>query len=266
MTISAISPEWSRTSSGHQPLLTLVGAGPGDPELITLKAIKALKAANVVLYDALVDQSLLDYAPTALKIFVGKRSGQHYMPQDAINELIVSSALQHGHVVRLKGGDPFIFGRGQEELEYAAQHGISGTYIPGISSAIAVPGLSGIPLTTRGVNESFWVTTGTTSCGVLSEDIVLAAQSKATVVVLMGMSKLAEIVQIFQQHRYDHLPVAVIQNGSTEKEMSVFGTLSDIEAQVKESGLGAPAIIVLGEVVSKSDSFAGREVAAVELV
>jgi uroporphyrin-III C-methyltransferase len=266
MTITSFSPDWNRTVNGQQPKLTLVGAGPGDPELITLKAIKALKAADVVLYDALIDPVLLDYAPSAMKIFVGKRSGQHYMPQDAINELIVSSAFQYGHIVRLKGGDPFIYGRGQEELEFAALHGIAGTYIPGISSSIAVPGLAGIPLTTRGVNDSFWVTTGTTSCGVLSEDIVLAAQSKATVVVLMGMSKLAEIVQIFSQHRYQHLPVAVIQNGSTEKEMSVFGILSDIEAQVKESGLGAPAIIVLGEVVSRSVLFERAEVQATQWI
>jgi len=230
--------------------LSLVGAGPGDPELITLKAIKALQTADAVLYDALVDPILLDYAPNAVKLFVGKRAGHHYMPQDKINQLIVESAFQYGHVVRLKGGDPFIFGRGQEELEFAAAFDIPSTYVPGISSSIAVPGLAGIPLTTRGTNESFWVTTGTTSCGVLSSDIALAAQSSATVVVLMGIGKLAEIVNIFRQHRGADLPVAIIQNGSRENEASVFGTLANIEERMTEEGIGAPAIIVLGEVVS----------------
>lgn len=240
----------SRKTIGNEPRLSLVGAGPGDPELITLKAINALKTADAVLYDALVDPALLDYAPNAVRLFVGKRAGQHYLAQEKINQLIVESAFQYGHVVRLKGGDPFIFGRGQEELEYAAAFDIPTTYIPGISSSIAVPGLAGIPLTTRGTNESFWVTTGTTSCGVLSSDIPLAAQSTATVVVLMGIGKLAEIVEIFRQHRGSDLPVAIIQNGSRENEASVFGTLIDIQELMTKGGIGAPAIIVLGEAVS----------------
>lgn len=252
MTTSVFSTNWLLAASGKAPRLTLVGAGPGDPELITLKAIKALQAADVVLYDALVDPVLLEYAPQAKHLFVGKRAGHHYMPQDAINELIVTSAMQYGHVVRLKGGDPFVFGRGQEELEYAAAYGINGNYVPGISSAIAVPGLAGIPLTNRGTNESFWVTTGTTSCGVLSADIALAAQSTATVVVLMGMSKLEEIVRLFMVHRRADLPVAIIQNSSRENERTVYGTLDDISLKVKESGIGAPAVIVLGEVVAHS--------------
>jgi uroporphyrin-III C-methyltransferase len=254
MTTSAFSTNWLLAANGQLPKLTLVGAGPGDPELITIKAVKTLQTADVVLYDALVDPVLLEHAPKAKHIFVGKRAGRHYLPQDAINQLIVESAFQYGHVVRLKGGDPFVFGRGQEELEFAAAQGIQGTYIPGISSAIAVPGLAGIPLTNRGTNESFWVTTGTTSCGVLSADIALAAQSTATVVVLMGMGKLEEIICLFKEYRGADLPVAIIQNGSREDEKSVFGTLDDIAQKVKERGVGAPAIIVLGEVVAHSVS------------
>jgi uroporphyrin-III C-methyltransferase len=265
MTNSPFSPEiLTQPRTGVNPRLSIVGAGPGDPELITLKAIKALQNADVVLYDALVDPSLLEYAPQALHRFVGKRAGQHYLPQDAINQLIVESAMQYGHVVRLKGGDPFIFGRGQEELEFAAAFDIAGTYIPGISSSIAVPGLVGIPLTTRGTNESFWVTTGTTSCGVLSTDIPLAAQSSATVVILMGIGKLSEIVQIFKQYRAHDLPVAVIQNGSTVQEKAVFSSLESIEEVVCAKAIGAPAIIVLGETVAlRGASKSGTELAHV---
>src|SRR5690606_10611582 len=145
------------------PRLTVVGAGPGDPELITLKAIKVLKSARVVLYDALISNELLDYAPeNSEKIFVGKRKGCYAYQQEQINELIVARAKTHGHVVRLKGGDPFVFGRGAEELEYAYNHGLQTQVVPGISSSLAVPAYQGIPLTKRGVSESFWVITGTT--------------------------------------------------------------------------------------------------------
>ncbi|MBT8185289.1 MAG: uroporphyrinogen-III C-methyltransferase, partial [Eudoraea sp.] len=141
------------------PKLTVVGAGPGDIELITLKAIKALGDADVVLYDALVETALLNYAPDAEHIYVGKRKGCYAYRQDQINELIVSRANSHGHVVRLKGGDPLVFGRGAEEIEYAAKFGLDVQMIPGISSCIAVPGSQNIPVTMRGLAESFWVIT-----------------------------------------------------------------------------------------------------------
>jgi uroporphyrin-III C-methyltransferase len=124
----------------REPRITLVGAGPGDAELITLKAIKALKTANVVLYDALVNEELLSFAPEgATRVFVGKRSGDHSYSQDAVNRLMIDYALNYGHVVRLKGGDPFVFGRGYEELDFAASYSIAAEVIPGISSSIAVP-------------------------------------------------------------------------------------------------------------------------------
>jgi len=143
--------------------LTVVGAGPGDPDLITLKAIKAIKAADVILYDALVNPKLLEYASQEAElIFVGKRKGCYSYQQDQINELIVERAIQRGHVVRLKGGDPFIFGRGAEELAYAKDYAIEVAMVPGISSSVAVPAYHGISLTKRNVSESFWVITGTT--------------------------------------------------------------------------------------------------------
>jgi uroporphyrin-III C-methyltransferase len=180
------------------PKLTLVGAGPGDAELITLKGIRAIQSADVVMYDALANDSLLDYAPKhALLLYVGKRKGDHYLKQSEINELIVSYATRYGHVVRLKGGDPFVFGRGYEEVEYAQQHNIETDIVPGVSSAVSVPAAQGIPITHRDIAQSFWVVTGHTQDNKLPADIHLAAQSSATVVILMGMSKLAEIVSIF---------------------------------------------------------------------
>lgn len=232
------------------PKLTVVGAGPGEVDLITLKAIKALKTADVVLYDALVNEELLDFiSPNAEIIFVGKRSGCYTYQQEQINELIIERAKTHGHVVRLKGGDPFIFGRGAEEMEFAASFGIETAMIPGISSSLAVPASQNIPLTKRGSAESFWVITGTTKEHKLSKDIALAAKSNATVVVLMGMGKLPEIVKLFQQENKNDLPVAIIQNGTRTNEKVGIGTVNTILDVVKENELSNPSIIVLGKVV-----------------
>lgn len=236
----------------HKPKLTVLGAGPGDPELITLKGVKALQAANVVLYDALVNRELLQYASSAEHIFVGKRKGFHKYSQDEINELIVKNAYKSGHVVRLKGGDPFIFGRGAEEVTYAKNYGLETAVISGITSAIAVPAHLGVPLTKRGISESFWVITGTTSARKLSNDVALAAQSSATVVILMGMSKLSEIVTLFKIEGKHKTPVGIIQNGTTDNEKSVFGTVDSIVKKVKDQNLAAPAIIVIGEVVNEA--------------
>jgi uroporphyrin-III C-methyltransferase len=158
------------------PKVTLVGAGPGDPELITLKGINAIKSADIVLYDALVSEEILGLIPQGIpSLCVGKRAGAHSYTQDEINELIVEVAYLYGHVVRLKGGDPFVFGRGSEEIAYAESHGVSTCVVPGISSALAVPASLNIPVTARGISESFWVVTGTTKSGDISRDIALAA-------------------------------------------------------------------------------------------
>ena len=232
------------------PLLSLVGAGPGDPELITLKAIKVIGRARVILYDALANEALLEHAaPDAIRQFVGKRFGCHALSQEAINTLIVEFAFSHGHVVRLKGGDPFVFGRAQEEIAAAQQAGIAVEVIPGISSAIAVPASQMIPLTCRGVNESFWVTTGTTKSGEVSDDIKWAARSSATVIILMAMSKLEAIMDIFIASGKATTPVAIIQDGTTPREKMVIGTVNDIVFKSQYAGLANPAIIVVGEVV-----------------
>jgi len=241
-----------------KPKVTLVGAGPGDPELLTLKGAKALAEANVVLYDALANDEILGHAPkSAIRIFVGKKIGNHAYTQDHINQLIVDNALTYGNVVRLKGGDPFIFGRGSEEVEFAESFGIETVVIPGISSVVAVPASQGISITKRGVSESFWAITGTTSDRRLSADVALAAQSSATVVILMGMHKLPQIVELFQQEKKGDLPVAIIQNGTTADEKTGVGTVDSILEIVKEQKLSSPAIIVLGEVVRESNKLKG---------
>ncbi len=229
--------------------LTIIGAGPGDPELLTIKGMRALQSADVVFYDALVNPALLEHAPRATHLFVGKRRGFKSYKQQEINELIVEFAKENEHIVRLKGGDPFVFGRGYEEMEFAQAQGIDSEYIPGISSSIGVPGLAGIPVTHRNLSRSFWVVTATMSDGSLSPDIQLAAQSDATVVVLMGLSKLGEIVEIFKVNGKAELPAAVLQDGSLPTAKNVFGTVASIVALAENEKIGAPAVIVLGEVV-----------------
>jgi uroporphyrin-III C-methyltransferase len=240
----------------NEPRITLLGAGPGDPDLITLKGIKALKTADVVLYDALVNEELLEYAPKhAVKVYVGKRSGDHSYSQDAVNKLIIDYAINYGHVVRLKGGDPFVFGRGFEELDFAASYSIPAQVIPGISSSIGVPGMQNIPVTHRGLSESFWVVTGTTANGKISGDVYDAARSKATVVVLMGIHKLAEITEIFKMEGKNKLPVAIIQNGTSDNEKVVVGIVDTIVEIAEENKITSPALIVFGEVVSLHPRF-----------
>jgi uroporphyrin-III C-methyltransferase len=233
-----------------EPKLTLVGAGPGDPELITLKGVRAIKAADIILYDALVSSEILNLVPTGTPaLCVGKRAGAHSYPQEEINELAVEFAFLYGHVVRLKGGDPFVFGRGFEEIEFAVRRGVTTAVIPGITSAVAVPAISNIPVTARGVSESFWVVTGTSMAGTISGDIALAAQSTATVVILMGLNRLEEIMNVFRSHNKHETPVAIIQNGTLENQRKIVGSVSTIVECSRKENIGAPAIIVVGDVV-----------------
>jgi uroporphyrin-III C-methyltransferase len=244
------------------PRLTVVGAGPGDPELITLKAIKAISSASVILYDALVNIEILNYASKNVElIYVGKRKGCYAYQQSQINALIVERAFRCGHVIRLKGGDPFIFGRGAEEIEYAKEYAIEVDVVPGISSSSAVPAYQGISLTKRNASESFWVITGTTKEHKLSKDIALAAKSNATVIVLMGMGKLPEIIKLFQLENKNDLPVAIIQNGTRSNEKVGIGTVDTILEVVKENELSNPAIIILGEVVKHRAAFVNIQAA-----
>lgn len=231
------------------PQLTVVGAGPGDPDLITLRALQTIEKADAILYDALISPQLLERIPTHIpKLFVGKRKDEHAYTQDQINRLIVSYAYHFGHVVRLKGGDPFTFGRGSEEIAYARLFRVETAYVPGISSSISVPGLCGIPVTHRGVSESFWVITGTTRYGELSHDMYTAAKTNATIVVLMGLNQLEKIVNVFLAENND-APIAIIQNGSLPNEKIAVGTISTIEKIAREEKIGSPATMVIGKVV-----------------
>ncbi|TPG67138.1 uroporphyrinogen-III C-methyltransferase [Hymenobacter nivis] len=233
------------------PRLTVVGAGPGDPELLTLKGARVLAAADVVLYDALANDDLLTHArPGVPRLFVGKRRGAMAYTQLGINELIVQQAFKHGHVVRLKGGDPFVFGRGREEMLYAEAHGLATEYVPGISSAVAAAGSMGIPATHRGLSEGFRVLTATTADEQLSGALLEAAQSpRTTTVILMGMGRLAEIMALFGRYGGADVPAAVVQNGTLPTARAVTGTVATIAERARRAGLGAPAVIVLGEVV-----------------
>lgn len=234
-----------------KPQLTLVGAGPGDPDLITLKAIKALQSADAVLYDDLANELLLQYASQAVHVYVGKRSGKHSSKQEEINELIVKYALEYGHVVRLKGGDPFVFGRASEEIATAENFNIPVTIVPGISSAMALPALQQVPITQRNVSEGFWVMTATTQNHQLASDLHLAAQSSATVIILMGVHKLPDIVRIYQALGKNEMPIMIIQNGSLPEEKVVTGSIENILHLSQEAKIGTPAVIVVGEVVKK---------------
>lgn len=235
-----------------QHSLTIVGAGPGDPELITLKGLKALQRADVILYDALASPLLLEHArPSCKRVYVGKRKGKKEFSQEEINQLIVFYAARYQYVVRLKGGDPHVFGRGHEEMEYAIKRGVTVQVIPGISSAIGAPAAAGIPLTKRGVNESFWVVTGTLSSGEISNDMQLAAKSSATVIVLMGMSHLHEIALMFQQARSVSEPIAVIQHATLPEQKIITGTVLNIMQLVRENEVSSPAVIVIGNVVNE---------------
>ena len=235
------------------PRLTLIGAGPGDPDLITVKGLKKLAEADVVLYDALVNRTLLKYArANAEKIFVGKRSGSHRFTQEEINQMIVHYAKERGHVVRLKGGDPYIFGRGFEEYSYAVNHQIPVEVVPGISSATGLASLRHLPVTLRGISESFWIVTGTTKDCEFSKDIQIAAQSTATVIILMGMKKLSMIAQAYRQIGKGQYSVMVIQNGSLEEERSVIGKIDSIEKLVHEQNLSSPAVILVGMVIDQT--------------
>lgn len=240
------------------PRITIVGAGPGDPDLISIKGVKALQSADVVLYDALVDEALLNYAPTGtIKVFVGNPSGDENFSQDVVNQLMVDYALNFGHVVRLKGGDLFVFGRGHEEIAYAASYSIQATIVPGISSAISVPGLQGIPVTHRGTSESLWILAGTDSAGNLSSELIKAAQSEATVVVLLGYEKRSQVVTTYQNAGKGKLPAAIIQNGSMENEKIAIGlvnTIVEVAEEKQIDGTG-PVLLVFGHSVALHQDF-----------
>lgn len=231
------------------PELFVVGAGPGDPELLTIKGYRILQQADVILYDNLANQELLSIAPSHCeKVYVGKQPYGSYTPQETILEMIRHFAFTKGKVVRLKGGDPFIFGRGFEEVVFARQHGIKTHFIPGITSMQAC-GLEDIPLTHRAVSEGIWVVTGTKKDGTLSGDLRLAMQSNATVVVYMGMKQLASIADTYTNEGKGDTPAAIIQHASLKQQKSAKGKVKDLPQMAAGAGLTYPAIIIIGPVV-----------------
>ena len=238
----------------------LVGEGPGDPGLMTVRGLRLLREAHVVVYDQLVNPVLLeDVSVHAERIFVGKKAGHHCIAQSEINSVLINYARRGFEVVRLKGGDPFVFGRGGEEAESLADAGIAFEVVPGVSSAIAVPAYAGIPLTHRKLASSFAVVTGheaiKSQCAV---DWAKLATAVDTLVVLMGLHNLPAIVdKLIANGRAPETPVAVIRQGTTGGQQAVVGTLIDIVD--KSAGLKAPALIVVGQVVklqTKLDWFA----------
>lgn len=229
----------------------LVGAGPGDPGLLTVRGLELLRAADVIVYDQLVNPALLlEASPAAVQVFVGKQAGRHCIAQTEINEVLIGYAGLGRTVLRLKGGDPFVFGRGGEEAEALADAGIPFEIVPGVSSAIAVPAYAGIPLTHRNFASSFAVVTGHEARKAQSSvDWAKLATAVDTLVILMGLGNLPIIVSNLIQHgKSPKTPVAVIRMGTTGEQERVLGSLADIVA--KSAGVEPPALIVVGDVVS----------------
>jgi uroporphyrin-III C-methyltransferase len=229
--------------------VALVGAGPGDPDLLTRRAVKRLEEADLVLYDALIDPEMLSLAGSAQRIYVGKRAGRPAMRQELINRLLVRAARSGRRVVRLKGGDPFVFGRGGEEALALVAAGISFEVVPGVSSAIAAAELAGIPVTHRGVSAAFVVVSGHAPSAYEQVLTTLAPQS-ATVVVLMGLASAGNIAAMLAAHGWKPAtPAAIIRGASTEGAELWTGTLAELGSAAEQSESDRPGTIVIGDVV-----------------
>jgi len=232
----------------------LTGAGPGDVELLTMKAHRVITQADVIIYDRLANPEILEMAKDGCEfVYVGKEDGRHTLPQDEINEVIYQNALKHDVVVRLKGGDPFVFGRGGEEGAYLHERGVSFEIIPGITSAISVPAYAGIPVTHRGVAVSFRVVTGHESPNKEVSQIPWENfKTDDTIVFLMGLHNLSKISsKLIEVGKPTDYPCAVISRGTTKEQSVVVGTLQDIVEKAK--GVPTPALIIVGKVVTLRD-------------
>jgi uroporphyrin-III C-methyltransferase len=233
--------------------VSLVGAGPGDPELITAKGLRRLRAADVVVYDALVNEALLrECRPDAELIYAGKRAQQHYRSQAEINTLLIEKARAGLQVVRLKGGDPFVFGRGGEEADALVAAGVAWEVVPGVTSAIAVPAYAGIPVTHRAAASSFAIITGHEDPERAETRLRWQALAKGidTLIFLMGVGRLPTIAaQLIAYGRAPATPAAVIRHGTTPDQETITGTLATIADDVARAGLSAPATLIVGEVV-----------------
>lgn len=231
--------------------VVLVGAGPGDPGLITVKGLEYLRKADVVVYDRLIpEQLLLEVKESAELIYAGKKTGESHI-QDWINETMRDKALEGKLVVRLKGGDPYLFGRGEEECTYISSHGIECEVIPGVTSAIAVPAYAGIPVTSRWFSPSVSIVTGSRRDDI-SEDLKDYIPRKGTLVVLMGVKEVTRITEEILKVRSEDESIAIVQDGCTERQRVFTGKLKDLPRIVKENNVKPPAVIVVGEVVKLS--------------
>lgn len=230
----------------------LVGAGPGDPDLLTLKAARLLAQADVVVYDNLVSEGVISLIHSgAEKIYVGKQTNRHTLPQAQINQLLVTLAKHGKKVVRLKGGDPFIFGRGGEELEILAEQGVAFEVVPGITAASGVSCYAGIPLTHRDHAQTCLFTTGHLKDGSLDLDWQSLARPNQTVVIYMGLGALSEIAQKLVQHGLPaNMPAAIIEKGTTRQQRVITGTLDTLPDLVRTLGLKSPCLIIVGQVVA----------------
>ena len=240
---------WNKQGKGT---VYLVGAGPGDPELLTLRAARLLGQADVVVYDHLVSAGVLDMARAdAERIYVGKQESLHTLPQEEINNLLVSLAKQGKQVVRLKGGDPFMFGRGGEEAEVLVAQGIRFEVVPGITAASGVSCYAGIPLTHRDYAQSCKFTTGHLKDGTLHLDWENLVQAHQTLVIYMGLGALSEISrQLIAHGQTADMPTAVIENGTTNRQRVLVGTLATISDMVTAQDFKSPCLIIVGEVVA----------------
>lgn len=251
--IAEYTQDRQQESVGSVEGVLLVGAGCGSYDLITLRGLRAIRRARVLVYDDLIDRRLLEYASESCeRIYVGKRSGRHSMPQEEINGLLVQKAQEGGLVVRLKGGDPYVFGRGMEELRALREAGIRADYVPGITSCIAIPAFAGIPVTHREVSRSFHVITGHTAGGGLAQDIDFAALARleGTLVFLMGLGHLAQIAEaLMRAGKEASTPAAVVHGGFDSAVTTVRGQLSDIAARADAALIQPPAVIVVGNAV-----------------
>ena len=258
--IDALPPAQSPSSCGR---VYLVGAGPGDPELITLKGLRCLRQADVVVYDRLISPSLLNEAPTqADRVFVGKEPGCHSMKQEEINALLIMHARQGRCVVRLKGGDPFVFGRGGEEALALALVGIPFEVVPGVSSAIAVPAYAGIPVTHRNYASAVTIVTGHEDPAHASSTVnwEMLARLDSTLVILMGTTTLPYITQrLLHGGLHPDTPAAVIQQGTVAQQRVITDTLANIAERAKAARIKSPAVVVIGAVVALSDPLAWFE-------